>query len=103
MVSKLKRRRDFVVKRIRAIPRLSTALPGGAFYVFPKIDLQGTKWSSDSQFVMELVKDTGVLVVYGSGFDATFGRDHFRSVFLPNESVLSEAFDAIEDFMKRRA
>jgi aspartate/methionine/tyrosine aminotransferase len=103
MVAKLKRRRDFVVKRIMDIPRLSVTVPSGAFYVFPKIDLHGTKWSSDRQFVMELVKETGVLVVYGSGFDAEYGRDHFRSVFLPDESVLSEAFDAIEGFMKRHS
>ena len=103
MVSKLRRRRDFVVKRIRDIPRLSATLPSGAFYVFPKIDLQGTRWSSDIQFVMELVKETGVLVVYGSGFDATYGRGHFRSVFLPDESVLSEAFDTIDGFMNRHS
>jgi aspartate/methionine/tyrosine aminotransferase len=102
MVEKLKQRRDLVVKRIRNIPRLSVTVPNGAFYVFPKVDLQGTKWSNDSQFVMELVKETGVLVVHGSGFDPTYGSGHFRSIFLPEESILSEAFNAIENFMKRQ-
>jgi len=103
LVSELRRRRDFVVKRIRDIPKLSTTLPSGAFYVFPRIELKGTKWTSDTQFVMELVKETGVLVVFGSGFDANYGREHFRSVFLPDESVLAEAFNAIEGFVKRHS
>ena len=103
MVKKLKQRRDFVMKRIERIPRLRVARPNGAFYVFPKIDLRGTEWSSDSQFVMQLLKETGVLVVHGSGFDPIYGKDHFRSVFLPDESMLSEAFDAIENFIKNHA
>jgi len=100
MVKKLKQRRDFVLKRIEAIPRLAAAKPKGAFYVFPKVDLRGTAWSDDNQFVTELLKETGVLVVQGSGFDTIYGKGHFRSVFLPDESMLSEAFDAIENFIK---
>jgi tyrosine/nicotianamine family aminotransferase len=100
MVKKLKARRDFALKRIETIPRLKATKPEGAFYNFPKIDLRGTEWSNDGQFVTELLKETGVLVVHGSGFDPTYGKDHFRSVFLADESMLSEAFDAIENFMK---
>jgi tyrosine/nicotianamine family aminotransferase len=100
MVKKLRERRDFALKRIKAIPRFSTTIPKGAFYNFPKIDLQGTQWSNDNQFVTELLNETGVLIVHGSGFDPIYGSDHFRSVFLPDESMLSEAFDAIENFMK---
>jgi aspartate/methionine/tyrosine aminotransferase len=100
MVNKLKQRRDFALKRISIIPRLSVTKPRGAFYVFPRIDLTGTRWNSDSQFITELLKETGVLVVNGSGFDPNYGSGHFRSVFLPDEPVLSEAFDAVENFMK---
>ena len=65
--------------------------------------MNGTPWGDDNQFVTELLKATGVLVVHGSGFDPRYGKEHFRSVFLPDESVLSEAFDAIENFMKTHA
>jgi len=101
MVSKLKRRRDFSLRRINEIPKLGAAKPDGAFYLFPRISLNGTKWRDDEEFVSELLKETGVLVVHGSGFDPTYGKNHFRTVFLPQESMLEEAFDAIEDFMKR--
>jgi aspartate/methionine/tyrosine aminotransferase len=102
MVKKLKQRRDFALKRIERIPRLAAAKPKGAFYVFPKVDLRGV-WTSDSEFVTELLEETGVLLVHGSGFDQTYGNGHFRSVFLPEESMLGQAFDAIENFMKRHS
>ena len=102
MVSKLKRRRDVSLKRISEIPGLTSSKPNGAFYVFPKIDGIGTRWKDDEHFVTELLNQTGVLVVHGSGFDASFGKNHFRAVFLAEEPVLEQAYDAIEQFMKRR-
>ena len=103
MVSKLKRRRDLSWRRINDIPGLIAAKPAGAFYLFPRISVIGKRWKSDDEFVSELLKETGVLLVHGSGFDPAYGKDHFRAVFLPDESMLAEAFDAIEDFMKRHA
>ncbi len=103
MVSKLRQRRDFSWKRVNEIPGLIASKPAGAFYIFPRISTIGKKWKTDDEFVGELLKETGVLVVHGSGFDAAYGKDHFRAVFLPDESMLTEAFDAIEGFMKRHA
>jgi alanine-synthesizing transaminase len=103
MVSKLKQRRDFSLKRLDSIPGLTATKPEGAFYLFPKIKSIGAKWKSDEEFVSELLKETGVLVVHGSGFDPAYGKDHFRAVFLPEEGLLDEAFNAIENFMKRHS
>ena len=103
MVSTLQRRRDFAWKRLTEIPGLTATNPRGAFYLFPKVQLQGTRWKDDKEFVTELLEETGVLVVHGSGFDPVYGSGHFRSVFLPEESMMSEAFDAIEGFMKRHS
>jgi tyrosine/nicotianamine family aminotransferase len=103
MVAKLRQRRDFSWKRVNAIPGLTASKPSGAFYIFPRIGLIGKKWKSDDEFVGELLKETGVLVVHGSGFDPVYGKDHFRAVILADESMLAEAFDAIEGFMKRHA
>jgi alanine-synthesizing transaminase len=102
MVSKLRRRRDLFWKRVNAIPGLFATKPTGAFYLFPRINAIGQRWKSDYEFATDLLKETGVLVVHGSGFDPMYGKDHFRAVFLPDETILTEAFDAIEDFMKRR-
>ncbi len=99
MVAKLKNRRDISVKRINEIEGLSTVKPKGAFYLFPKIDLPSVV--SDKDFVVKLVRETGVLVVHGEGFHQKTGEKHFRVVFLPDEKTLEEAFNLIEGFIKR--
>lgn len=101
MVAKLKNRRDFSLSRISQIPGLTVTKPRGAFYVFPRILSIGTKWKSDEEFVRQLLEETGVLVVHGSGFDTSFGKAHFRAVFLAEDDALKEAYGAIEAFMKR--
>jgi tyrosine/nicotianamine family aminotransferase len=103
MVTKLRKRRDFVSKRANAISGITAARPAGAFYAFPRVQAVGERWASDKEFVTELLTETGVLVVHGSGFDEKYGQGHFRVVFLPDESILGEAFDKIEDFMKRKS
>jgi alanine-synthesizing transaminase len=103
MVSQLRKRRDYSWKRINQIPGLTAAKPHGAFYLFPRIDSLGRKWKTDEDFVTDLLTETGVLVVHGSGFDPTYGSGHFRAVFLPDEVILDQAFKAIEEFMKENA
>lgn len=101
MVGILKGRRDHFLRRIRSIEGLSCTRPRGAFYLFPKISL-GERWKSDKDFAIDLVKETGVLVVNGSGFDQTHGAAHFRAVFLPPTDIIDEAADRIEQFMRSR-
>jgi len=100
MVHKLKNRRNYIVKRLNSIPRISSSLPKGAFYVFPKINMEG-RWKNDQDFVIDLLNNTGVLTVHGSGFGSTFGSDHFRIVYLANEEILEQAMDKLENFLKK--
>jgi alanine-synthesizing transaminase len=98
LVDKLKKRRDYIVKRLSAIEGISCRMPHGAFYVFPKVYLNRC-WEDDQQFVLDLLNKTGVLTVHGSGFGKAFGSSHFRIVYLPNEEVLEQAMDKLERFM----
>ncbi|MGB7953387.1 MAG: aminotransferase class I/II-fold pyridoxal phosphate-dependent enzyme [Candidatus Nitrosopolaris sp.] len=100
MVQKLRKRRDYVVKRLNSINGISCKLPRGAFYVFPKIELE-PRWKDDREFVLDLLNSTGVLTVQGSGFGREFGAGHFRIVYLPPENVLEEAMDKIEIFVSK--
>jgi aspartate/methionine/tyrosine aminotransferase len=102
IVDKLKQRRDFAWKRLNEIEGISTTKPEGAFYIFPKIHDVGSRWKNDMQFVIELLKETGVLIVNGSGFDPVYGKGHARIVFLPPICELEVAFDALERFMKHK-
>ena len=98
MVSKLRRRRDLVVKRLNQISSISCNLPKGACYAFPKIKLS-SRWKNDKHFVLDLLNETGILTVHGSGFGSNFGSDHFRIVYLPQEQILDEAMNKLEHFI----
>jgi alanine-synthesizing transaminase len=100
MVHDLRKRRDYTCKRVEEIDGLTSRKPKGAFYIFPRITDIGERWRDDYEWVQELLNETGVLLVQGSGFDPVYGSGHFRSVFLPPLEILEEAFDKIEGFMK---
>jgi alanine-synthesizing transaminase len=102
MVEKLRLRRDYAWKRLNEIEGISCAKPEGAFYVFPKIHGVGSKWKTDMEFAVELLKETGVLLVHGSGFDPIYGAGHVRGVFLPPIETLERAFSEIERFIKKK-
>jgi len=101
-VEKLRQRRDFSWKRLNEIEGMSCAKPEGAFYVFPKIHEIGSRWKVDSEFAIELLKETGVLFVHGSGFDPVYGSGHVRGVILPPIETLEQAFSEVERFMKKK-
>jgi aspartate/methionine/tyrosine aminotransferase len=72
----------------------------GAFYLFPKIELdEFPKWNNDKEFTIDLLKETGVCGVYGSGF-GEYGKDHIRLTFLPDKGTLKEVYDRIERFLE---
>lgn len=100
-VEKIRQRSIFVWKRLNEIEGISCARPEGAFYVFPKIHTVGSKWKNDMDFTLNLLKETGVLFVQGSGFDPTYGAGHIRGVVLPPLETLEKALNEIEKFMKR--
>ena len=100
MVRKLKERRDYSYDRLRKIEGISCVKPNGAFYLFPKLDLTELgKWKNDKEFVVELLKETGVCGVYGSGFGA-YGNGHMRLTFLPEIDLLETVYNLIEEFLK---
>ncbi len=97
MIAKLTKRRDLTVERMNAIDGISCVKPGGAFYVFPQLHIDGT----DEDWVKGLISETGVVVVPGSGFGQVPGTKHFRIVYLPPEDILERAYTAIEEYMDK--
>jgi alanine-synthesizing transaminase len=96
---KLRRRRDLTVAWAERTPRVSMVAPRGAFYAFPKLDIA----EDDIQFVTALLKEKHVLCVHGEGFGQRQGTHHMRIVFLPQEDVLNQAYDAITEFITQRS
>ncbi len=102
MVQKLRERRDYAWKRLNAIDGVSCAKPEAAFYVFPKIHEVGSRWKTDMEFALDLLRQTGVLFVHGSGFDPTYGAGHVRGVILPPIETLEQALNEMERFMEKK-
>ena len=54
----------------------------------------------DAQFFLELLQETRVMLVQGTGFNYP-DHQHFRIVFLPHEDDLREAIGRIAKFLER--
>ena len=66
-----RRRRDFIHGAVAALPRVSCALPGGAFYVFPNVSRYlGRGVASTLDLAARLLEEQKVAVVPGEGFAA---------------------------------
>jgi len=75
MRDSFKKRRDFVVDALNAIPGVACFRPGGAFYVFPEISAYlGTKTpdgqtiTTSTELVMYLLENFGIATVPGDAF-----------------------------------
>lgn len=97
IIEKLKRRKEITCEWIEKIPHLSLVAPEAAFYAFPRIDLS----IDDDDFARKLLSETGVLVVPGAGFGQKPGSAHFRIVFLPQDDLLINAYERIDQFIRK--
>jgi aspartate/methionine/tyrosine aminotransferase len=97
-ISEIKKRRDFVVSSVGGIEGISCDVPEAAFYVMLKAD--DRLKLTDETFVLDLLEQTGVLVVPGSGFGADPRQGLFRLVYLANEEVLGTVFEKIRGFLQ---
>ncbi|PYS81665.1 MAG: aminotransferase class I/II [Acidobacteria bacterium] len=97
-ISEIRRRRDFVVEAVKGIEGLSCVTPAAAFYAMIRADDPAGR--TDERFVLDLLEETGVLVVHGSGFGAVPEPCHFRLVYLAGEDVLGTVFDRLSRFLQ---
>jgi len=97
---RLKRQRDEMHRRLTSIEGVSCVLPKGALYLFPRLDPEIYPITDDQAFVCEMLRETHVLTVQGTGFN-WIAPDHLRLVFLPDIDVLRTAADRIEKFLDR--
>jgi alanine-synthesizing transaminase len=97
---RLRRQRDLAYELITAIPGVSCVKPVAALYMFPKLDAKIYPIEDDRLFFLELLRETRVMLVQGTGFNWA-APDHFRIVFLPHEEDLREAIERIAKFLER--
>jgi len=97
---RLRRQRDMAYELITAIPGVTCVKPQAALYMFPRLDPRIYPIEDDRQFFMEVLRETRVMLVQGSGFNYP-DNQHFRIVFLPHEDDLREAIERIARFLER--
>jgi alanine-synthesizing transaminase len=94
----LSERAAVTYEMLNGIDGMSCVRPTAAFYAMPKVELPHGK--TDEDFVLGLLRATGVLCVYGSGFAAAPGDGYFRVVFLASPSDLREIYQLIAEFTR---
>jgi alanine-synthesizing transaminase len=96
---RLRRQRDLAYELITAIPGVTCVKPSAALYMFPRLDPAMYPIEDDQQFFLELLQETRVMLVQGTGFNWP-EPDHFRIVFLPHEDDLREAIGRVAKFLE---
>jgi alanine-synthesizing transaminase len=94
----LRERADLTVARLNAIDGIHVVAPAAAFYAMPKVDLPAGV--TDEAYVLALLRETGVLCVYGSGFGTAPEDGFFRVVFLASPQELGDIYDLVADFTR---
>ena len=96
---RLRKQRDLAYELITAIPGVSCVKPQAALYMFPRLDPKVYPIKDDQQFFLEMLEETKVMLVQGTGFNWA-NTDHFRIVFLPHLDDLREAISRIAKFLE---
>ena len=100
MLAEYRKRRDFVVRRLRQIPGVRCAEPKGAFYAYPNIGVAlGKKGIQNTlQFSERLLAEAHVAVVPGEAF----GTDrHIRISYATSMHELERGLDRVHQFIEQ--
>ena len=106
ILSSLKRRAVNLVKKLNSLEGVSCQQAEGAMYAFPSITIpdkavkeaQTLGVAPDMLYVLQLLEQTGICVVPGSGFGQKDGTYHFRTTFLPPDDKIDAVCERLEKF-----
>ncbi len=98
MLAEYRRRRDFALERLRAIPGVCCPEPKGAFYLYPDISavLGASRIGDTFQFAEELLDSAGVAVVPGEAFGS---RGRIRITFAVSMRDLESGLNRLDNFI----
>jgi aspartate/methionine/tyrosine aminotransferase len=94
--SALKERAAITTSMLQAMPGVTCVPPSAAFYAMPKIALPPGR--TDEDYVLALLRATGVLCVYGSGFGLPATDGYLRIVFLAAPDDLTDIYRMMAEF-----
>ena len=100
MLAEYRRRRDFVVQRLRDIPGVTIAMPNGAFYAYPNVSVAFRGAIKNSlDFSTQLLERAHVAVVPGEAFGT---NDHVRISYATSMHELERGLERIHRFIEDR-
>jgi aspartate aminotransferase len=99
MLAEYRKRRDFIVPRLRQMPGVECSMPAGAFYAYPNLraalDRGGIR--TPLEFADRLLKEAHVAVVPGEAF----GTDaHVRISYATSMKEIERGLDRIHRFLE---
>ena len=93
-LERFRRARDFLVRELNTIDRVTAALPSGTMYAFFRVE-----GVADSlEFCKRLVRDAGLGLAPGSAFGLS-GEGFVRWCFASSEERLADGIDRLRRFM----
>ena len=95
---RLYQQRACALQCMEKIEGLSCVPPRATFYLFPRLEQKRFNLTSDVQFAYDLLRQSHILVVHGSGFNCP-DHLHFRIVFLPQVEELESALRSLASFL----
>jgi aspartate aminotransferase len=98
MLAEYRKRRDFVIGRLRQIPDVSIVMPKGAFYAYPNISVayKSGKVKNSLDFANQLLTSAYVAVVPGEAFGT---NDHVRISYATSMKELERGLDRLQKFI----
>jgi aspartate/methionine/tyrosine aminotransferase len=94
----LAERAKLTTEALNAIPGMTCVAPRAAFYAMPSLRLPPGR--TDEHYVLSLLRETGILCVYGSGFGMPAEQGTFRIVFLAQPDELRKIYADIAAFTR---
>ena len=98
MLAEYRRRRDFVIARLREIPGVRIVMPKGAFYAYPNVSVafRSGRVKNSMEFSTELLAKAHVAVVPGEAFGT---NDHVRISYAASMAELERGLDRLHRFV----
>jgi aspartate aminotransferase len=103
MVEEFRKRRDYVVDRLRRMAPIECVEPPGAFYVFPNVAgffgrrYRGTPIENVDHLCTLLLEEAKIAIVPGTGFGAP---NNMRISYAVSIDTLQQAMDRLEAFAR---
>lgn len=101
VLEECRRRRDFLHRELNRIEGVKARKPAGAFYIFPNIkEILEQRDVSTGEFAMQLLKETGVVVIPGSAFPHKAGEGYLRISYTLPKKELEKGFERFKGFLE---